>query len=153
MPSLRAVLQKAWFRGREFIFEAWPVLIIGSLIFSIMTYFNLEVIFNALLLPLSWLLGLPSQVGVPLVFGILRKELSLIMLRQALGFVDFGVALTPVQMITYTVFVVFYIPCLATLTVLKRELGKRDMLTIAGLTVLIATLAAFLARVIASLIY
>lgn len=153
MPSLRAVLQKAWFRGREFIFEAWPALIIGSLIFSIMTYLNLEVIFNALLFPLSWLLGLPPQVGVPLVFGILRKELSLIMLRQALGFVDFGVALTPVQMITYTVFVVFYIPCLATLTVLKRELGRRDMLTIAGLTVLIATLAAIVARMIASLIY
>jgi len=67
--------------------------------------------------------------------------------------VDFGVALTPVQMITYTVFVVFYIPCLATLTVLKRELGRRDMLTIAGLTVLIATLAAIMARMIASLIY
>jgi ferrous iron transport protein B len=153
MPSLRAVLQKAWFRGREFLVEAWPALIIGSLVFSLLTYFNLAAIFNLLLLPLSWLLGLPAEVGVPLVFGILRKELSLIMLRQALGFADFGTALTPVQMITYSVFVVFYVPCLATLSVLKRELGRRDMLTIAALTVLIATVAAVLARVAASLIY
>lgn len=153
MPSLRTVLQKAWFRGREFLVEAWPVLIIGSLVFSLLTYFNLVAIFNLLLLPLSWLLGLPAEVGVPLVFGILRKELSLIMLRQALGFADFGAALTPVQMITYSVFVVFYIPCLATLSVLKRELGRRDMLTITALTVLIATIAAVLARAVASVIY
>ena len=77
-----------------------------------------------LVLPLTWILGLPNEVGVPLMFGILRKELSLIMLRQALGVSDFGAVLTPVQMVTFSVFVVFYVPCLATLAVINRELGK-----------------------------
>jgi ferrous iron transport protein B len=67
------------------------------------------------------------------------------MLRQALGVSDFAAALTPIQMVTFTVFVVFYIPCLATLAVLKRELGMREMAVISLLTVLIATLAALLA--------
>jgi ferrous iron transport protein B len=118
-----------------------------------LNYLNLARIFNALVYPITWFLGLPSEVGVPLVFGILRKELSLIMLRQALGVTDFSQALTSIQMITFTVFVVFYIPCLATLAVLRRELGKIDMLSIAGITVVIALIAATVARGIAFLYY
>ncbi len=56
-------------------------------------------------------------------------------------------------MITFTVFVVFYVPCLATLAALRRELGKRDMLLIAALTVVIAMLAALIARAISMLFY
>jgi ferrous iron transport protein B len=153
VPTIKTVFQKAWFRAREFVVEAWPILIIGSIILSILNYYNLARMINILVLPITWFLGLPYEVGVPLIFGILRKELSLIMLRQALNVTNFDQGLTAIQMITFTVFVVFYIPCLATLAMLKRELGKRDMLTIAGLTVLIAMIAATVARGIAWFIY
>jgi ferrous iron transport protein B len=143
------VIKKTWYRAREFIVEAWPLLIIGSVVLSILDRLNFSQWFNALTRPITWLLGLPTAVGVPLIFGILRKELSLIMLRQALDVTDFSQGLTDVQMITFAVFVVFYIPCLATLAVLRRELNTRDMLLIAGLTVLIATLTALMARGIA----
>jgi len=99
--------------------------------------------------PITWILGLPAAVGLPLIFGILRKELSLVMLYQALGGVDFSYVLTSVQLITYAVFVVFYIPCLATLAVLKRELGTRNMVIITLLTVVIAMIAAQIARLLA----
>jgi ferrous iron transport protein B len=153
VPTLRTVVHKAWFRAKEFIIEAWPILIIGSIVLSILNYFDLARVINLLVLPITWLLGLPQEVGVPLIFGILRKELSLIMLRQALNVSDFSQGLTSIQMITFTVFVVFYVPCLATLAMLKRELGKKDMLSIAGLTVLIAMVAAMVARGIAWLFY
>jgi ferrous iron transport protein B len=153
VPTLRTVVHKAWFRAKEFIIEAWPILIIGSIVLSILNYFDLARVINVLVLPITWLLGLPQEVGVPLIFGILRKELSLIMLRQALNVSDFSQGLTSIQMITFTVFVVFYVPCLATLAMLKRELGKKDMLSIAGLTVLIAMVAAMVARGIAWLFY
>jgi ferrous iron transport protein B len=146
MPALNSVLKKTWFRAREFIVEAWPILIIGSVVLAILDRLNFSQWFNWLTRPITWLLGLPSSVGIPLIFGILRKELSLIMLRQALGVTDFSVALTPVQMITFTVFVVFYIPCLATLAALRRELNTQDMLIIAGLTVGIAMITALIAR-------
>jgi ferrous iron transport protein B len=149
MPTLRTVVQKAWFRVREFIVEAWPVLIGGSIVLAVLVYYNLAPYFDVLVRPVTWLLGLPSHVGVPLIFGILRKELSLIMLGQALGSTNFSTVLTPIQMITFSVFVVFYIPCLATLSVLRRELGTRAMFTIAGMTVVIALVAAFVARVFA----
>ena len=137
--------------NREFVIEAWPILIAGSIVLAIATYLNLTPYVNALTTPITWALGLPDQVGVPLIFGILRKELSLIMLGQALGNTNFAAVLTPVQMITFSVFVVFYIPCLATLSVLRRELGTRAMFSIAGITVIIAMLSALIARIIALL--
>lgn len=146
LPTLRNVLYKSWFRVREFVVEAWPILILGSIVLSLMIYFRINDVVNLVVRPLTWILGLPFGTGVPLVFGILRKELSLIMLQQALGVDDFSAVLGTVQMITFTVFVVFYVPCLATLAVLRRELGTRDMLVISAITVVIATLASLLAR-------
>jgi ferrous iron transport protein B len=147
-PTLRAVVNKAWFRTREFAVEAMPALIIGSAVLALLEFFRLATFFDALVRPLTWLLGLPAAAGVPLIFGVLRKELSLIMLGQALGTTDFGSVLTSVQMFVYSVFVVFYIPCIATLSALRRELGSRAMLVIAGTTILIATVAAFAARLV-----
>jgi ferrous iron transport protein B len=145
-PAFNSVIKKTWFRAREFIVEAWPLLIIGSVVLAILDWLNYSHWFNTITRPITWLLGLPPSVGVPLIFGILRKELSLIMLRQALGVTDFSAGLTDVQMITFTVFVVFYIPCLATLAALKRELNSRDTIIIAALTVVIATVTALIAR-------
>ena len=152
IPAFKSVVHKVWFRVREFIIEAWPILIVGSIVLAILNYFDFARIFNLLIRPVTYVLGLPAQVGVPLIFGILRKELSLIMLGQALGSPNFSSVLTPVQMVTFTVFVVFYVPCLATMAVLKRELGWRDMLIIVAMTIVIALLAGLLARGIGLLV-
>jgi len=153
IPTLRTISNKAWWRIREFILEAWPLLIVGSVVLALFNYFNISIYLNVLVRPLSLLLGLPREVGVPLIFGILRKELSLVMLGQALGTMEFSQVLTSVQMITYTVFVVFYMPCMATMVVIRRELGRRAMWHIAGLTTLIATVAALLSRGVSELIF
>lgn len=153
IPTLSTVFGKAWFRVREFVVEAWPALIAGSAVLAALTYFKVAGIFNALVSPVTWLLGLPYATGVPLIFGVLRKELSLVMLGQALGTMNFGAAMTPVQLFTFTVFVVFYVPCIATLMVLRRELGTRGMLSITALTIVVALLAALVARLVAILAF
>ena len=145
MPTLKNVFGKAWCRVREFVVEAWPLLIAGSAVLAVLNFFNAAVVFNWIVRPVTWSLGLPSEVGVPLIFGILRKELSLVMLSQALGTVNFDTALSIPQMVTYATFVMFYLPCLATLSVLRRELGMRAMLAISGLTVIVAQVAAWVA--------
>jgi len=152
IPTFRTVFAKAWFRVREFLVEAWPLLIAGSLVLAILTFYNISPALNWVVRPVTWLLGLPSATGVPLIFGVLRKELSLIMLRQALGGADFAAVLTPLQMLTFTVFVVFYIPCLPTLAALRRELGNRPMLQIAGFTVIVAIVAALFVRGLGALV-
>ncbi|MDP1714152.1 MAG: ferrous iron transporter B [Anaerolineales bacterium] len=153
LPTLKNALNKAWFRMREFMVEAWPLLIAGSAVLAVLNYFQWTYIFNSLVRPLTWVMGLPAEVGVPLIFGILRKELSLVMLGQALGTMDFSSAMSATQMTVYATFVMFYLPCLATLSVLKRELGMRPMLSISALTVLIAFIAALLVRGVTALIY
>jgi ferrous iron transport protein B len=145
VPTLKNVIGKAWFRIREFVVEAWPLLIVGSAVLAALNYYDAAVFFNWIVRPVTWSLGLPSEVGVPLIFGILRKELSLVMLGQALGTVNFNTAMSVPQMVTYTTFVMFYLPCLATLSVLRRELGTREMFAIAALTVVVAQFAAWIA--------
>jgi ferrous iron transport protein B len=146
MPTLRTMFLKTWFRAKEFVIEAWPMLIAGSIFLELANRFKYSDFLNLLTRPLTWLLGLPSAVGLPLIFGVLRKELSLIMLRQALNVTDISQALTPEQMITFTIFVVFYIPCLATLSALRKELNTRDMFIIATLSVVIAMVTALIGR-------
>lgn len=152
VPTLKNVTSKVWFRVREFIVEAWPALIMGSAVLAALNFFHVAVIFNWLVRPITWILSLPSEVGVSLIFGILRKELSLVMLSQALGSTNFASVLTTAQMVVYATFVMFYIPCLATLAALRRELGTRAMLVIAALTVVVAIAASLLVRVVVSVL-
>ena len=66
IPTLKNVVNKTWFRVREFIVEAWPLLIIGSLLLAFLLYYQLSVYIDALVRPFTWLLGLPAETGVPL---------------------------------------------------------------------------------------
>jgi ferrous iron transport protein B len=73
-----------------------------------------------------------------LVFGILRKELTLVMLVQALGTTQLHTVMTDGQLLTFTLFVVFYVPCVATIAVMARELGWKDTALISAFSVALA---------------
>lgn len=153
LPETRATLRKVWFRLREFIVVAWPILIVGSIVLSLLEHFSLAGTVNAALAPLtSTLLGLPPEVGVSLVFGILRKELTIVMLVQALGTTDFAAVLTTAQMCVYTAFALFYVPCLATLATLRAVVGTRAMLIVAALSTGAALALAMAFRLAAALL-
>jgi ferrous iron transport protein B len=92
------------------------------------------------------MLGLPAVVGTTLIFGVLRKELALIMLTQALGTTEVGAILSTTQILTFTIFVTFYIPCVATMAVLGRELGKKWMTVIVAATLGLAVVLAWMVR-------
>jgi len=147
LPQPSAVVRKVWFRLREFILIAWPILIAGSVILSLLEYFQLAERINGILsLFTSGLLGLPSAVGITLIFGILRKELAIIMLVQALGTSTFSSVMTEEQMMVFTVFSLFYIPCLATLGMLRSTIGNRGMLFTLCFTTAIGALMALAVR-------
>ncbi len=153
LPSIRTTLAKSWYRIREFIVIAWPMLIVGSVILSLMEFWGMDRFINAMLWPFTYLLGLPEAVGTTLIFGVLRKELSMIMLIQALGTPHVLTVMSKVQVLVFTVFVVFYIPCLATIAVLWREIGsKRAMFTVL-FTLILATGLALATRVLGAFIW
>lgn len=152
IPSTRVVAAKVWLRVREFIVLAFPLLIAGSLLLSFFEYIHWDYYLNLGFLPITWALGLPMSLGVTLIFGIFRKELSLIMLFQALGTTQMASVLSAGQMMTFTLFVIFYIPCVATIAVLARELGWRKTSLVLASTTGIALVVALIARGIAVII-
>jgi ferrous iron transport protein B len=124
-PTLKTVLRKSWRSLKDFVVIAWPILIVGSVVLSLLKYYKLDTLLNQALVPLTSLLGLPSVVGITLIFGIMRKELSLVMLNEALGTTQLQTVLSQTQLLTFTVFVLFYIPCASTIAALSREIGWR----------------------------
>jgi ferrous iron transport protein B len=147
VPSLKSIVLKTWLRVKEFIYIAWPLLIGGSMVLSYLNYTGVDYYINQVLSPLTMLLGLPAVVGITLIFGILKKELSLVMLIQAVGTSHLLTVLTKTQILTFTVFVIFYVPCVATLGVLYREFGFKKMAAITAITVGLAIFLALLVRV------
>jgi len=152
VPSTGGVAAKVWLRIREFIVLAFPLLIAGSLLLSLFEYLHWDHYLNLGFLPITWALGLPMSLGVTLIFGVFRKELSLIMLFQALGTTQVASVLSAGQMMVFTLFVMFYIPCVATIAVLTRELGRRKTSLVLTSTTAIALVVALLARGIAAII-
>jgi ferrous iron transport protein B len=124
VPHLKTVLKQAWFRLAEFIKIAFPLVIVGSLTIRLIEVLGLLELAATVLSPVTvvWL-GLPAIAGITLIFGVLRKELTLIMLATFLGTTNFAQALTPVQMIVFTLVAMFYIPCISTIAALVREFG------------------------------
>lgn len=128
IPSLKNIWKKTYFQLVSFVKFAWPVLIAGSVVLALLQFFQMDNVVNVVLSPLvEKALGLPQELGVTLVFGFLRKELSLIMMLQALGVSYSGLmtVITKQQLIVFTVFVSFFIPCLSTVAIIWKEVGKR----------------------------
>jgi ferrous iron transport protein B len=147
-PSVKVISKKVWLRLREFIVVSWPLLVAGSFILSLADYLGWDRIINAGLAPLTSLLGLPEVVGMTLIFGVLRKELSMLMLVQALGTTDVNTVLTAAQIVVFTVFITFYIPCVATLASMIKEIGRKLTLAAVAYTFVLATALGVAARLL-----
>jgi ferrous iron transport protein B len=151
LPSLKNMLSKTYLQLKSFLRFAWPILIGGSVVLSALRSFGLDRTLNMLLSPLVVHgLGLPQGLGITLVFGFLRKELSLIMMLQALG-VDYRNLLTVIsreQIVIFTVFLSLFIPCLSTFAVLWKEMGRRVAFLSAGLSVSVAVLISLAVRLV-----
>jgi ferrous iron transport protein B len=70
------------------------------------------------------------------------------MLVQALGTTSVATALSATQIIVFTIFITFYIPCLATLVALVNEIGRKMTVLAATYTFILATLMGVAARFI-----
>ena len=152
-PCLRTMLKRTWQRFRAFVVVATPVVLAGSVVLGLIYESGLVWAFAAPLSPLveGWL-GLPAVAGLTLIFAVLRKELAL-QLLVTLAIMQYGTGaqdllhfMSRQQIFVYALVNTLYIPCVATIAVLAKELGWRRALMISGFTVLLALLAGGLAR-------
>ncbi len=160
-PSVVVVLKKTWLRLKDFLYIAAPLIVVGS--FALGLLYESGWIFK-LTTPLKpvmeWWLGIPAVAGLALIFAFLRKELALALLlvlatsaipgvTASSSLLDF---MTKGQIFTFALVCAIYIPCVATLGVLWRELGTRDSLAIGASTVILALLLGGLSHLIIILI-
>ena len=135
-PDARLVMKKAWSRLSEFLFIAMPLLLAGSVVLGLLEFFGFMAIFEQLVEPYTMaLLGLPGYSATALIFGILRKEMAFETLAILAGTADLGAVLSSLQLYIFAVVTVLFIPCLATITVLLREVGSRITLAVTIYTV------------------
>jgi ferrous iron transport protein B len=154
MPSLGNMARKTYVQLKAFIKFAWPILIAGSVVLALMQYFQLDKYVNVVLSPLvEKALGLPQELGVTLVFGFLRKELSLVMMLQALGvnYQDLMNVITQQQLIIFVVFISFFIPCLSTVAIIWKEIGRKIALLSVALNTAVAVVISLVIRLILKL--
>ena len=146
-PSLRLVVTKTWKRFWMFLYAAAPIMLIGSFALGALYETGLIWHLSRPLEPLvvGWL-GLPAVAGLTLLLSVLRKELALQML-VVFAVARFGVAahdlrtfMSADQIIVYALVAAIFVPCVATIAMLGRELGWRRAGAISAGTVVTALL-------------
>ena len=127
LPRWHNMLRSTWERTSDILTIVTPLLVAGSVVLALLSHVGADKVINTLLTPVTgWWLGLPVVLGVPILFGVLRKELSLLMVFQALGTQEIGSVLDWVQILTFLLFLTFYVPCLSTFAVMLKTIGRRE---------------------------
>ncbi|MFX0187553.1 MAG: ferrous iron transport protein B [Candidatus Hodarchaeota archaeon] len=143
VPNYNIILKQTYLRSKEFIFKALPLIVIFGILLEIMLIFNLLNPANEVLSPITvfWL-GLPMICGVFLIYGILRKELTLVLLAilaNALGLTLLEL-MTPIQMIIFCLVTMLYIPCLAAIIIIAKQTSWRYALEVSLMEICVALL-------------
>lgn len=151
-PSILTISKKTWQRLKDFIFVAVPIVLIGSL--ALGALYETKWIW-LLAKPLSpvvegWL-GLPAVAGLTLIFAVLRKELALQLLvalaaMSGKGSQNLLSFMSPKQIFVYALVNTIYIPCIATIAVLWRELGLKRTASITAFTITLAVIVGGIAN-------
>jgi len=143
IPNYSVILKQTWTRTKEFIYKAMPIIIITGILLEILFIFRLLDPVNIFLSPITvYWLGLPLITGIFLIYGILRKELTLVLLAllsNSMGFTLLEL-LTPIQMIVFSLVTMLYIPCFTTIVIIAKETNWKYALKISLLEIFFALL-------------
>lgn len=138
-PHIPTVIGQTWQRTKSLISIVLPAYIAGSVVITALYAAGFLGPINAALAPITViLLGLPLMTGVVFVFGIIRKEMTILALAALFGTTVFSAIMTPPQLIVFALVTMLYVPCISTILALAREFGWHRAL---GLTLFETLLA------------
>lgn len=141
IPSVSVVLKQTWARTKSLIWLVFPAYIIGSALIQAVYWAGWLTPINDALSPVTTLwLGLPAIVGITLIFGIVRKEMTILTLAVLLGTTNFATVLSPVQLIVLALVTMIYIPCISVILALASEFGWKKSLAITFVEIVGATI-------------
>jgi ferrous iron transport protein B len=149
MPQLKTMLRTTWERTNDVLTIVTPLLVGGSVVLALLGHIGADTMINTLLTPITaWWLGLPVVLGVPILFGILRKELSLLMIYQALGTFEVGQYLNWIQLSVFLIFLTFYFPCVSTFAVMLKTIGRKAAIISVSISVAVALIISGIVRLV-----
>jgi ferrous iron transport protein B len=141
LPHLPTLMSKLWLRVRIFLLDAAPVIVLGILAVNILQMIGLIDFFGKMARPLTtYILGLPKEAAAVIMLGFLRKDISIAMLIP--------LHLAARQAVIACVFLVLYLPCLATFFMALKEAGWKVAARLIVLTFAWATLAGWIIKII-----
>ena len=151
VPSPRNILYKTWDRIKDFFIVAFPLLIVGSIIIELLLSYDLLQYIVDPLEPLTvGILGLPAVTIIAFIVGILRKEMALGMLEILAGGVPLAVFMSPDQFVVFGVVMAVYMPCIATLITMWKEIGWKETLLVTATSVGVAIMLGGLTNLLLS---
>jgi ferrous iron transport protein B len=110
-----------------------PVVLVGVAAINIIYFFGAFDSLAELTAPvMTRLLGLPRGAIVAVLVGFLRKDMAVGMLEP--------LNLTPGQLVVACTVLSMFFPCIATFTVLYKELGLRDLFKSTGIMIVASLL-------------
>ena len=129
LPSARALAAKMWLRISGFVREALPIILTAIVAVNVLYQLDLFTYLAKFTEPVvTRVWGMPSEAVVPLLVGMLRKDVALGLFA--------ALTLTGKQMIIGSVVLAMFFPCVATFVVLFRELGFKGGLKSMGIMLL-----------------
>ncbi|RLI35687.1 ferrous iron transport protein B [Candidatus Bathyarchaeota archaeon] len=176
-PMLKSVGIKTWERLKRFLFKAGTVIFIGVVAVWLLSitgpsgYLGVEALEDATLLEQSWIgmlghglekvftpMGWDWRASAALFFGFIAKEIVVGSMAVLFGVSEEGLvealsgAFTPLSAYAYMAFVLLYLPCLATLAIIRGELGLKYALFTVVYELILAYLVALLIMGVGSLV-
>jgi ferrous iron transport protein B len=119
LPSVKIQLKKLRMRVVCFFKEAIPYVFGGIFIINVLHVAGVIKFLGRIFSPvIKGVFGLPEETVSALIIGILRKDAAIALLEP--------LELDSRQMIVSVLILILYFPCVATFTVLFKELGLRD---------------------------
>jgi len=128
-PQLSNVFVKTFARLEWYLKEVIPLFLLGTAILFVLDKLNVLTRIARLGEPLvtGWL-GLPKETATAFLVGFLRRDFGAVYLLDAAT--GPHATLTPHQVLVAMVTITLFMPCIATLFMISRELGKKTALWI-----------------------
>lgn len=137
IPHWGTLLKKLLFRVRVFFVEAVPMIMLGVFLIGVLDAIGvlgfIERLFGSFV---TDVLGLPPESAIAMFLGFLRKDTSIALLTP--------LNLDVKQAVIGSVFLVLYLPCVASFFVILKEMGWKSTLMLILLTLFWAISVCFL---------
>lgn len=127
IPLFKNIVEKTFFRVWNFLSEAVPLFIISSVMISVLNFVGfLKWLQQALAPVVVNMLHLPAQFSDVFVMGLIRRDFASVGLLGMAGLENSARTLSDLQILTASIVVTLFVPCIAALIVIFKERGIKE---------------------------